>query len=155
MGRSTLTLERTIRAPLQMVFDRITDHEAMSDWPGVSKCWLVAEGTPRNGLGAVRAVKARGLTLHEKVVLFEPPNCFEYTIIKGLPVDHLGSVSLAVDNDGAGDGGSDVVRLRWHISISSRVPLLARIMTWQLRTGLPAAVDYFIAETERAARSAA
>lgn len=159
MGHSTVHIETTVRAPIQLVFDRLTDHEAMNEWPGVSKCRLIEEGTPRNGVGAVRAIKAGGVTLHEKVVHFEPPTRFEYQIIKGLPVSHLGSVTLApVASPGDSpvtSPGDALVRLRWHISISSRVPLLARVVCFQLRRGLPRALDYFIAETEKAARAAA
>jgi len=86
----------------------------MSDWPGVSSCRLVREGSPRNGLGAVREVVGNGLTLLEEVVAYLPLEGYDYKITKGLPVDHLGSVRLKSIDDG--------VRLTWNIRMSSRWP---------------------------------
>jgi len=144
VGRTRIHLTETIRAPLQLVFDRISDHEDMRNWPGVSDCRLVAEGQPRNGIGAVRAVKARGLTLHEKVVSFDPPDGFDYTIVKGLPVDHLGQVRLSE--------AGDQTRIDWTVEMSSRIPLLAQLVGMILKRGLPSALAHFKRETERAAR---
>lgn len=146
MSHDSLTVETTVHAPMDMVFERLIDHESMNDWPGVGSCRLIVAGTPRNGLGAVRAVKARGLTLHEEVVLYEPPERFEYRIIKGLPVTHLGSVRLFQEGES--------VRVCWRITVSSRLPLLSWIICQQLRGGLPKALAYFKAETEKAARAA-
>jgi len=144
VGRTRIHLTETVRAPLQLVFDRISNHEDMRNWPGVSDCRLVAEGEPRNGLGAVRAVKTRGLTVHEKVVSFDPPSGFDYTIVKGLPVDHLGQVRLTE--------AGDQTRIDWTIEMSSRIPLLAQVLGAMVRRGFPSALTYFKRETERAAQ---
>jgi uncharacterized protein YndB with AHSA1/START domain len=143
MGRTRVQLTETVYAPRELVFERLTNHEDMRNWPGVGDCRLVAEGSPRNGLGAVRAVKSRGLTLHEKVVRFDPPTGYDYKIIKGLPVDHLGTVRLE-------DSGSGV-RINWTIEMSSRIPLLAQVVGVMLKRGLPSALSYFKRETEKAA----
>jgi uncharacterized protein YndB with AHSA1/START domain len=87
---SVIEVSAQIAAPIDHVFERLTDHEAMVDWPGISACKLVVEGAPRNGLGAVRRVTVSGLTLDEQVVTWEPPSRFEYRIIRGLPVKHRG-----------------------------------------------------------------
>ncbi|HZS38053.1 MAG TPA: SRPBCC family protein [Polyangia bacterium] len=143
MGRTTVDARVRVEAPLARVFDRITDHEAMRDWPGVSACRLIAEGTPRNGLGAVRRITAWGLTLDEEVVQFEPPRRYDYSIIKGLPVEHRGVVRLA-EVDGA-------VEVDWHVELSSRVPLLAQAVGAALRFGLPRALRWFAQQTAHAA----
>ena len=114
MGRFTIHEEARIAAPIEAVWERLTDHEGMSDWPGVGSCRLVRDGTPRNGLGAVREIKARGLTLLEEIVVWQPPERFEYTITKGLPVDHRGIVQLARDGD--------ATRVTWNIRMDSRWP---------------------------------
>ena len=142
VGSTRIQIPETVRAPLQTVFERLTDHEAMRDWPGIGDCTLVEHGSPRNGVGAVRAVTTKGLTLHERVVRFDPPHGYDYTIIKGLPVRHLGQVRLAEHGD--------AVRIDWTIEMSSRIPLLAQIVGKLLRRGLPAALSYFKRETERA-----
>jgi len=132
----------TIDAPLAFVFERMVDHEAMSDWPGVSGATLSVEGSPtRNGLGAVRVIKAKGLALHEEVVHFEPPHRYDYSIIKGLPVDHLGTVRL--------EEIGDSVELSWEVTISSAWPFLAQIVTGLLARELPTALAHLKRDTER------
>ena len=135
MGFARIEVSVVVRAPLQQVFERITDHEAMAQWPGISSCALIAEGTPRNGVGAIRRIKASGLTLDEQVVSFEPPHGYAYQIIRGLPVKHLGTVRLTEAADG--------VRVDWHVELSSRLPLVAQLVGMALRRGLPGALKYF------------
>jgi uncharacterized protein YndB with AHSA1/START domain len=126
-----------VAAPIEHVFERITDHEAMVEWPGISACALIVEGAPRNGLGAIRRITASGLTLDEQVVTWEPPGRYEYRIIRGLPVKHLGTVRLRAHR-----GGTEVV---WRVELRSRVPLVAELVGAALRVGLGRALRYFSA----------
>ncbi len=68
---------------------------------------------------------------------------YDYTITKGLPVEHLGSVKVAPD--GAG------VTLTWDIRMSSRWPLVCGVVAYSLRRSLPAALAQVKAEVEKAA----
>lgn len=142
MGTSNVEIRKVVKAPIARVFERIVDHEAMATWPGIGACKLVKDGSPRNGLGAVRRVRAMGLTLDEEVVHYEPPVGYDYSIIRGLPVDHRGVVRLAEV-----DGGVEIV---WRVRLASRWPLVAELAGNALRRGLPKALDYFAGETERA-----
>ena len=146
MGHAHIHKTATVRAPIELVFERITDHEAMGEWPGVSRCVLVkeADGDNRNGRGAVRAVTARGLTLHEEIVRFEPPNVMEYTITKGLPVKHIGRVELS-------SSGDDTL-ISWTVTMSSGWPFVAQLVGRMLGRGLDAASSHFKKHTETAAR---
>jgi len=149
MGQSRVVKEAVLAAPPARVFARISDHEAMSEWPGVSGCRLIQEGTPKNGVGAIREVRARGLTLHEEIVVFEPPNRMEYTIIKGLPVTHRGVLQLVEVPEGT--------HLTWTVEISSKFPGLAQVVGWALKQGLGPALSYVakrVAEDEATADKA-
>lgn len=148
MGQTHLHLSIEVTAPIDLVFARISDHETMTDWPGTGVCTLIRAGEPRNGLGAVREIKTNGLTVVEEVVSFDPPNGYDYTIIKGLPVDHLGRVRLEQVRRGQDD---EAVQLTWDIRMSSRWPFLCGIVGRVLRKSLPLGLDYFKAETEKAA----
>lgn len=141
MLESRLLYRRRFEAPIERVFAVLTNHEGMSDWPGLDGVRLVREGQPRNGLGAIRRVAVMGLTLDEEVVRWEPPRAFDYRIIKGLPVEHLGTVEL-VDQGGA-------TELTWRIRLFSWVPLLAWAVLARLRAGLPAALDHVARQLER------
>ncbi len=131
-----------IEAPLEFVFERLVDHEAMNDWPGVRSAKLLVEGKPtRNGLGAVREIRARGLRLHEEIVHFEPPIRYDYAIIKGLPVEHLGTVRLEADGD--------AVDLTWDVTMKSGWPFVSRIIIGMLARELPVVLAHFKRDTER------
>lgn len=134
MFKSTLKYRRRFDAPIERLFDVLTNHEGMSDWPGLDRVTLIREGQPRNGLGAIRRVEVMGLRLDEEVVRWEPPRAFDYQIIKGLPVDHLGSVELT--------SHGTTTELTWNIRLSSWVPLLAWLVLGRLRSGLPAALEH-------------
>ncbi|MBL8743045.1 MAG: SRPBCC family protein [Myxococcales bacterium] len=143
MFQSSLFYRTTIRAPAQEVFDALADHESMSDWPGLDRVTLVREGSPRNGLGAIRRVHVMGLTLDEAIVRWDPPRGFDYQIIKGLPVRHLGTVELRPDGDGT--------ELTWRIRLRSPVPFLAALVLARLRAGLPVALEFVARRLESAA----
>ena len=130
-----------IRAPIAAVFEALSDHEGMARWPGIGASSLLREGTPRNGVGALRRITAGGLTLDEEVVAFEPPRRLEYTIRRGLPVTHLGIVTLVEDGD--------VVEVRWQVEMSSSWPLLCPAVAVGLRWGLRRALRHVRAELER------
>jgi len=144
MGQAHVSKKIHIAAPIELVFERLLDHEAMGDWPGIGSCRLVREGTPRNGLGAVRQVKVRGLTLLEEVVHYEPPLRYDYRITKGLPVDHLGSVRLVPTEGG--------VELSWEVRMTSRWPLVCEVVGNMLSRGLDEALASFKTETEKVTR---
>ena len=143
MGQTHVSKKVQIQAPIELVFERLVDHDAMSDWPGVTSCRVVRDGTPRNGLGAIRQVKTHGLTLLEEIVHYEPPFRYDYQITKGLPVDHLGSVRLSQT-----DGG---VELSWDVRMSGRWPLICELVGNRLSVGFDRALAWLKAETEKAA----
>jgi uncharacterized protein YndB with AHSA1/START domain len=143
MFQSSLFHRTIIRAPLPKVFDALADHEAMSDWPGLDRVSLLREGNPRNGLGAIRRVDVMGLSLDEEIVRWDPPHGFDYEIIKGLPVRHLGTIELRADGD--------ATELTWRIRLRSWVPFLAALVLARLRAGLPVALAFVARRLESAA----
>jgi len=116
------------------VFNRLADHEDMANWPGITGSILVKEGSPRNGMGAIRKINVAGLTLLEEIVEFEPPRRMAYTIIKGLPVKHRGTITLKEDTNGT--------LLEWQIRLTSHWPFLGPIMRVALDIGLERALHW-------------
>ena len=93
--------QRFTAAP-DRVFAAITDHAALGSWlPADVR--LESPGTPPpNGVGAVRIVRVRGLSIREQVTRFEAPRAMDYRVISGAPFqDHLGEISVTPDGDGA------------------------------------------------------
>lgn len=97
-----IVMQQRFRATPERVFDALTDHVAFGRLVGAD-IRVERPGTPApNGLGAVRAVAARGLTVREEVVRWEAPHAMDYTVIAGAPLQrHLGQIRISPDGDGA------------------------------------------------------
>lgn len=112
-----LEVTRNIPGPRQAVWDLYTDHVSWTEWAGMGKVSLVREGEPApNGVGCVRVISNRGISVEEEVVSFEPPLRMSYKLTRGVfPIkDHLGEVSFEET-----DGGTRVV---WRCRFNSTIP---------------------------------
>jgi len=96
-----------IQAPPDVVFTRVSDHEKTESWvPKVKKVMLLKEGTPRNGMPAVRRVEFRPFgwsTIDEKITAYDAEaRAFSYSIIAGMPGirDHLGTFTVIPEKNG-------------------------------------------------------
>src|SRR6185295_1256971 len=88
----TVTVTRTINAPIEKVFDLLADHANYKANFGVKDSKLVKEGKPdRNGLGAVRWIDAGIMQFEEEVTHYDRPRRYDYLIIKcSAPLEHQG-----------------------------------------------------------------
>lgn len=112
-----------LRAPIERVWARYTDHASWTTWAGLGRVTLAREGTPApNGSGCVRQFAAGGMGLQEEVLTFEPPHRMTYRICRGGgPIaDHHGEVLMQPR-----DGGTDVT---WRCRFRSRLPGLGGLM---------------------------
>ena len=79
---ATVNVERTIPAPIEAVFDVISDHAGYSRFPGIQSSELVREGEAEpNGLGALRRIRSRPLRFEEEITRFERPSRMDYLIV--------------------------------------------------------------------------
>jgi uncharacterized protein YndB with AHSA1/START domain len=136
------TLRRTSTAPIETVFDAITDHRGIANcvW-AVRRSTLDREGTPApNGVGAVRRLVAVGPPIVEEIIEYEQPTRYAYKMLSGAPVrDHVGTVELRE----AGTG----TEVTWHLRSTPKIPgltpllapLLRRIIGELLKGGIAAA----------------
>ncbi len=111
------TVARTvIAAPPESVWSVLTHHEGMPAWSPLRRVVLEAEGAPdRDGVGAIRAMHAAGPVIKEKVVAWDPPRSYDYTLIAGAPIrDHVGRVELTPVPGGTG--------VTWTVDFRPRVP---------------------------------
>ena len=112
----------TIKAPIEKVFAVLTDHEGYKTFPGVTDARLIKEGRgDRNGLGAVRHIKAGFNWFEEEITRFEPPRRFDYLILRSRPpLRHQGgSVQLTATPEGT--------RVDWTSSAEMRLPLIGAL----------------------------
>ena len=94
-------LVRRIDAPVEVVWDLLTDHAAYDQWTPVPTARLETPGDDDpDGVGAVRFLGAGSLGTREQVVEFVPNAHLAYGIVSGLPVrNHRADVWLE-DGDG-------------------------------------------------------
>lgn len=86
----TVEISGHVNASVNATFAAFTDHEALSDIPGL-RCTLVAEGAPtRNGVGALRRIGGGGVFALERITAFEVPFRYCYVVEGGLPLRHDG-----------------------------------------------------------------
>ena len=114
--KSCFTINRTIDAPAERVFDALTDHERYAEITPMRTSVLEKQGTPEpNGVGAVRKLGLVGPSFREEIVGYERPTFFAYKALSGLPVsEHLGEVRLR-------DVGGRT-EMSYTVSFTARVP---------------------------------
>jgi hypothetical protein len=95
----SFTLTSRVNAPIDVVFDVLTDHRGYARISPLRKSLLEREGDPApNGVGAIRALYAVGPPLREEVTEYVAPTRFAYRLLSGAPVrDHTGHVELSAD----------------------------------------------------------
>src|SRR6201993_1546693 len=111
------TLRHTTTAPIEKVFDVLTDHRGMADYvPLLRRSTLDREGTPApNGVGAVRRLEAVGPAIVEEIIDYQRPTRYAYKMLSGAPVrDHVGTVELRE----AGTG----TEVSWHLRSTPKIP---------------------------------
>ena len=93
-----VTSQTTVAAPIETVWDKLSNHAGMSGWaPGVTVTLEKPGPTDPNGVGAVRRVASPGpgKDVLEEVVTFQPPNVLGYKAVSGSPFPgYAGEVRL-------------------------------------------------------------
>ncbi|MFY9768525.1 SRPBCC family protein [Mycobacterium sp.] len=136
------TLTRTTTAPIETVFDALTDHRAIADYVwAVRRSTLDREGTPApNGVGAVRRLEALGPAIVEEIIEYQRPTGYAYKMVSGAPVrDHVGTVALREVGTGT--------EVSWHLRSTPKIPgldwllspVLKRVIGELLNGGVDAA----------------
>lgn len=140
----TIIVERTIPAPIEKVFDVLSDHANYKSFPGVKDSRLLEPGAPdRNGVGAVRHIVTPGVWFKERITAYERPRRFDYRIIEAsLPIDHQGG-SVRLESVA---GGTHVT---WTTTMRLKVPLIGGLLTTLATGKLRQAFGAMLRETER------
>jgi hypothetical protein len=130
-------MQQRFDAAPERVFALLTDHVGFGRALG-EDIRLEREGVPPpNGLGAMRVIHARGLTIREEVVGWEPARLMAYRVVSGAPFrDHLGEIRLVPEGDGTRVDYR--IRFQWpgHLGGAIVGGLLARMLERQIGAGI-------------------
>lgn len=86
-------------APVEVVWDVLTDHAAYASWSGLPSARIIRAGDP-DGVGAVRFLGAGPFGATEEVVAVEPGRRLVYRIVSGIPAtSYRGEVVLEPQGD--------------------------------------------------------
>jgi len=113
-----------IEAPVEQVFDAVSDHESFLRSEGGVRARVVRAGEPeRNGLGCLREVRVgRRVRYVEEITAWQRPLAFEYMIREtSLPLRHAGS-RLTFTPHGSG------TNVEWTSRFEITVPILGRLL---------------------------
>lgn len=117
------TATATVKAPVDQVWAVLAHHEGMASWGPGMKVSLDREGTAdRNGVGAVRRIKAPGPApaIVEEITRFETDGVLGYKALGGVPFrNYSGEVMLSP----AGGG----TRIEWTLTADQRLPLVEQV----------------------------
>jgi uncharacterized protein YndB with AHSA1/START domain len=113
---ANFTLRTLVNAPIDVVFDVLTDHRSYTEFSPLRSVTLEREGDPApNGVGAIRVLKLAGPPIREEVVEYVKPSRFVYKMLSGAPVrDHVGTVDLLQEAGGT--------RVNYHVETFPTVP---------------------------------
>jgi hypothetical protein len=132
-----IVMVQRFEAAAEQVFAAITDHVAFGKWVR-AEIRIEREGVPApNGLGAIRAVGARGLTVREEVVGWETSRAMDYRVVSGAPFrNHRGEIRLVPE--GSGTRVDYRIRFEWPWFLGGGVVgrLLAATLEREITAGL-------------------
>jgi uncharacterized protein YndB with AHSA1/START domain len=113
-----------IDAPVERVFDAVSDHESFLHSEGGVSATVLREGErERNGLGCLREVRVgRRIRYVEEITTWERPSSFEYIIREtSLPLRHAGS-RLTFTSEGWG------TEVEWTSRFEITVPIIGGLL---------------------------
>jgi len=146
---ASFTFTREIDAPVETVFEVLTDHAGYAKLTPLRKSELERQGeSDPNGVGAIRRLTVVGPPMREEVIAYEAPSRFSYKVLSGLPVrDHVGTVELS----DAGGG----TRMVYAVRTQSTLPVVGFAVIAGIKQAVKGLVDGVAKESERRAVAAA
>ena len=140
----SITVTRTIPAPIEKVFDLLADHGNYKANFGVKESKLVKEGKPdKNGLGAVRYIDSGPIQFEETITQYDRPRRYDYLITKcSAPLEHQGG-TIVFESVG------NATKVTWTSVMRVKVPLVGGLLTKVLANKIGQAFGSMLKQTER------
>jgi hypothetical protein len=142
---ATFTLHASIKAPIEVVFDVLTDHRGHAKMTALRSSTLERQGEPPpNGVGAIRVLSLAGPPIRERVTVFDRPRLFAYEMLSGAPIlTHTATVELAPQ-----DGRTE---LTWRVESIPSIPVPDAVWAAVMRLMIKHLLIGVVKEAERQA----
>jgi uncharacterized protein YndB with AHSA1/START domain len=98
MSRQHIEIRQSFNAPVETIFNLLTDHESFGKVIATKVQRVVdSPDENKNGVGSVRRISSFPVpTFEETVVTFEPNQLMEYVVSKGSPIkNHKGRMEFS------------------------------------------------------------
>jgi len=143
---SEVRLELELDAPVEGVFEAMADHARYDRFRPIGSSELLKEGaTDRNGVGAVRRLKAWPLRFDEEITAYEWPSRLDYLIIDvNGPVEHDGG-SIRFEPTAAG------THVLWTSTFRITTPLVGGLLGAAFGFGLKRSFTKMLEDAARLA----
>lgn len=141
-------MRRRLRAPIEKVFDVISDHAGYVAFKGVRRASLLRRGPDDepNGVGAVRELDLGVGWFREEVTAFQRPTRMDYVITASRPaMRHRGGTIVL--HPAQGD-----TLVEWTTTFSLALPLVSPIATRAAAAIMRRSFDAMLREVERRAQ---
>jgi hypothetical protein len=145
----TVFVRRVLRAPLDRVFDVLSDHAGYVSFPGVRRASVLtrAPGDEPNGVGAVREIDAGLTVFREEITAFQRPTRMEYVIVASRPpMRHRGGTLVLREADGG-------TLVEWTSTFAVDLPVVGALATKLAARMMSRAFHGVLTAAERRARA--
>jgi hypothetical protein len=131
MTISTITINQEFKAPKNVVFDTLSDHQKFGKICGIKMTRTQDGDDGENGLGSVRRIDIGPLPSFEETITgFTKDEFIQYKITKGSPIkNHVGELKFSETDNG-------VTTLNYTIQLESKIPLTTPIIKAALQNGI-------------------
>lgn len=123
MAKQHIDVIQEFKAPVDIIFSELTDHEKFGKLLKAKITRVVdSQGDNPNGLGSVRKITPVPLAdFEETVVTFESNKVMEYTVSQGSPIkNHIGRMEFSAVPEA---DGRESCRVRYTIEFEPRLPI--------------------------------
>jgi hypothetical protein len=144
----TIKVEQTIAAPIERVFEVLTDHANYDRFGGIGRSELLRVGdSDPNGVGALRKIDVGPLHFEEEITAYERPTRLDYLIVKlNMPFEHEGG-SIRLDRH---DGSTHAL---WTSAYRIPIPVIGGPVALGMALALHRGFTRVLRDTERMARA--
>jgi hypothetical protein len=140
-----IKLYQEFSAPVEEIWEAFSDHHNFGKMMGQNITRIVdsTDAGNINGVGSVRSIQIPMVAFEETIVKSEKPDCIEYRISSGLPIDyHYGNMRFKSLPNGKS-------ALDYSVKLGFKVPLVGGVVAVALKRALGSGLRNYARRLEK------